>query len=459
MTMEDFAEIIKLSKLVGKDKRKIIRRLLKAAGAEKVDLDESIPSDTTIYNWLKNKGNGPNVERLFPNLKLENEEVIHKNMIGYYPENKWKKLRDLFERWHSKNITDEEFYINTKTEDFITFDTSFWRQFVSFFIALRMWDGAEEQDSEMEGERKNLSGNYMNEMMKVFKETFVRYKVYEFIPKSIEEIMNSLFIFHGVLDEGIELTVKDGDLLSFETGLKFIKMYCKWYPDCACFTLHAANVHKNFWELKIQEEQMIFKSEKDIDYDTMPTNIWMPGSFKYAIVSPGIIEEQYEDEALIWKECQGEIILVGIDMPSEENPVIEDCHLFIDRMLELDSMINEFTEVIDEKIIKKYENISFDNDSKLIYNNIQLYKKALKNFKKSLIQYRNLRKEKDAYLEDQAFTKSFDMYAAFGRHDELPKPQYPFSECYLKPEEARKVEAKLCRYHKDLMELYTEILN
>lgn len=458
MKMRDFAEIVKKSQIAGNNMKRIIYQLLQALGAKEAcgesamgrsdRISNQSPSDSTIQTWLSGNGSKPGVSRYFPNLKVENEERAHDYLRKTPNENQWRKLRDLFKEWHNDNQNDEEeFYINTETDDFITFSTSFWRQFVSFFDSLRMWDDAEELYPETESSRKKTKDNIVNKMVGVFKESFMQYRVYEFIPKEINIIFDSLYIY--------------GNVSTCDSKQKFKKVYFKWFPNHEHFVFCEAIHRKCHWKLKIPGECLFFKFDESFDYDMMPTNTWMKVKIKCASADPNVSEDaQYDDGTLSWEESQGEIIFINIDFPvDEEKPIIKDCYLFIDEMLGLDSSIEKFIMVITEKILNKYEGVASDCESGPLYNDIKQYARLLKKFKKNLTKFRNLQKEKSEYLSNQSFRKTFEMYSAFSNFEALPKPTFPFSEAYLDPDEADRVILRLRHCHENLVELYTEIFS
>ena len=45
-------------------------------------------------------------------------------------------------------------------------------------------------------------------MVDVFKERYIQYRVYDFLPKEINSIMDSLYIYRGILDEQAKLNNK-----------------------------------------------------------------------------------------------------------------------------------------------------------------------------------------------------------------------------------------------------------
>lgn len=471
MEMKEFAEVIKKSHFAGNNKIKIIQMLLKALGA-KPAVSESAegvydditgqsiiqsPSSDTIKKWFK--GGEPDTKRYFPSLTVENkEEEAHKFLRKLTGSDKWIELRNLFKEWRDKSQSDEPFYINTETDDFHTFSTSFWQQFVSFFKSLRMWDDAEEPYQKQ---------SIKDEMITIFKEEFIQYRVCEFIPKDIENVIESLYIYREIWDEGVKLAMNEIPASDCDAVYNSKKMYCKWFSDHDNFVFYAVVGFNGFWKLQIPGECILLKFPESFDPDMMPANTWMTESLEYAIVNPIPEDGKFDGEDLPWKECQGDIIFIDVDIPiktsedasdDEDCPIIEDCYVLIDGMLALDSLIDSFITIIKEEIIKKYEGVAFDNDSRQLYNGIKQYRKSLKKFKKDLIKFRNLEKEKSQYLRDQALLKSFNAYQAISDYESSPKPHYPFSECYLDPEEAKKVVSELNHYHQSLIKLFTEII-
>lgn len=457
MRMNDFAEIVKKSGIAGKNKKKIIYQLLQVLGAKKAcgesaigrsdQISDQSPSDSTIQVWLSGKEN-PGVSRYFPSLKIENEKSAHEFLCKTPKEGQWRDLKELFKEWHNNNQNEDvNFCINTETDDFIIFSTSFWRQFVSFFDSLRMWDDVDKLNPETESNQKEIKGSIANEMIGIFKESFMEYRVYEFIPKEINDIIDSLYIY--------------GNIPTCDSEQKFKKMFCKWVPNNDNFVFGEVGDRNGFYELKIQEECILLKFDESFDYDMMPTNTWLVGRLKYVSVSLDFLEDtQFEDATLLWKERECEIIIVDIDFPIDESaPIIEDYYMFIDEMLALAPLIDKFISAINEKILKKYENVASDYTSKLLYNDIKQYRKMLKKFKKNLVEFRNLQKEKSGYLNDQAIIKTFEMYSSFSDFEASPKPTYPFSECYLDQSEADGVISCLRHYHESLIELYAGIFS
>ena len=156
-------------------------------------------------------------------------------------------------------------------------------------------------------------------------------------------------------------------------------MYCKWSPDFDYFVFNACIHRGDYWEFKFSGESILFKFDKGFDYESVPTNTWMKKRFKYAFVDSNSIEaSQLNDEALSWKECQGEVIIANIDHPIDydssdatDYPIIKDCYELIDGMLVLESMIDEFMIAVNEKIIKKYEGITLDDKSRMLYNAVK----------------------------------------------------------------------------------------
>ena len=334
-----------------------------------------------------------------------------------------------------------------------------------------------------------------DEIMKIFKEKYILYEVYKFIPKDIKNVIESLKIYHEMLDENAKLVMQEDSTSDCETAHNPMKMYCKWYPGHDNFIFCAVVRCNGFWRLQIPEEHILLKSPESFEHDMRKTDTWINKSIEYAIVNIDTEGEQFNGEELPWKKCQGDIIVIERDIPTktkgsanksipaktialinenaiadqdtsasedipddEDYPIIEDCYELIDGMLELDSSIDEFVAIIEEKIIIKYEGVNFDDNLRQLYNDIKLYRNLLKEFKNCLIKYRNLEKVKSEYLSDQAFIKQFGMYSAFSDHEPVPKPHYSSSELYLDPEEAHKVKSELDHYHQNLIELYTEII-
>lgn len=462
MDMDEFAKVIKESKIAENRKVKIIYQLLQAAGSKSVGIEKSkqSPADGTIQRWLSKKGNKPKGSTYFYNSQIEDQEKAHKFLRETVSKDQWINLKVLFKQHHDINPSDEEFYIDTETEDFIKFSTSFWRQFASFFVALRMWDSSEEQSSEMNIEPINPSNDIANEMISIFKKKFEQYKVYEFIPKNIEDVINSLDIYYEILDEGTKrITSQDGDFDS-DIAYTFIKVYCKLSPNFDSFVFSVVAFHDGILELKSSEGLIILKTSQNCDYNKMPTNTWLSGKFKYAFASQDIFKGQFDDETLVWKDAQGEVILLDVTTHIDRNkPVIEDCYLLIDKMLDMNTLIYEFVMNLEERIIETYEGIDFDNTSRLVYNNIKLYRKSLKAFENCLTKFRELEKEKSKYFRDQSLIQQFGIYAGFDNFESASKPQYPFADCYLNPTMARDIETNLRFYHKRLIELYDEILS
>lgn len=472
MDMNEFAEVIKKSGILGKNKKKIIYQLLQALGAKDAvsqpskevsgGTSERSPSDSTIQKWLSNKNNKPRCISYFPQLKVEKAgKSVHKFLREYLEGDRWIQLRDLFKEWHNNHQNaDAEFYINIETDDFITFSTSFWKQFVSFFESLRLWDDEEEPHPETVENPGKFKGCISDEILDVFKEKFAQYKIYEFIPKDIEMITQSLSIYRQILNEDIKLTAYVNAASECDDTQKFKRMYCKCSLDYKYFLFYAAAQHNVFWEMKMPEGCVLLKFPRSFDYNITPANTGNTEIFKYAFVNPKIpINAQIDDSTLQWKECQGKIIIAEVDIPADGDfSIIEDFHVLIDEMLLQDSLVEQFTTDIDEKIIEKYESITFDDNSRLIYA-IKQYKKILKKFKEYLIRFKNLQKEKDEYLNCQALIKQFGIYTSFSDFESPPKPSFPFSECYLHPEEACEVKSKLYHCHKSLMELYAEIFS
>ncbi len=472
MEMDDFAEVVKKSHLVANDKTKIIFQLLQVLGAKGAVSDATMcgenrvsnqsPSKSVIQRWLTGKSK-PGVSRYFPNLKVENEKKAHDFLRKTAKKDQWIELRDLFIDWYNRNQnTDTDFYVDTETDDFITFSTSFWRQFVSFFPPLRMWDDEEEQYTEKEN--NSFRSKIANEMIDTFKEEYMRYRIYEFIPKEINRIIDSLSIYYEILDERRKMS--ESIISDSNSEQKFGRMYCKWAPEFDYFIFNEVTYREGYWELRLAEKSFI-RFRFDEDLDKVPTNTWLTTRFRYIFVDSSNFEDiQSGDEALLWKESKGDIIIINIDFPIDHNSlvdedyfIIEDCYVLIDGMLALEYQINEFMIAVKEKIIIKYENINFDDNSRLLYNAIRRYRRLLKKFTKNLIKFRKLPKVKDEYLSDKALKENFGIYPAFHDLDISEKPQFPFSECYLDQDEADKVKSCLWRCHGSLLELYTEIYN
>lgn len=470
MTLKEFAQIIKKSGIGGANLKKIIYQLFQAIGAKgainepaamTLGSDQS-PSSSTIQNWLGGKMGNPRVSSYFPNLKIENEKGARDFLLNTPQQDQWKNLQALFKEWHDKQQTpDKEFCINIDTDDFDTFYISFWRQFVFYFKPLRLWDGAEEHLSETKDSCENSKRELTNRMINVFRECFICYRVFEFIPKEIKDVIDSLGIYREILDERARPSAQDAAGPDCDIIQGPNKMYCKWFFNNDCFVFCVVARHKAFWELETPEGYVIIKCNEGFTYD-MISDTWVLGGFKYVIAESGIFQnEQFADEAFLWKEYQGNIIIFGIDPPidvEETDPIIEDCYVLIDEMLTHDRFIDDFTTDISEKIIEKYKGLTFDNNTGLLYNNIKQYIKSLLEFKKYLTQFRNLKKEKSQYLSNQSFKKAFDKYSSFPSYEVTPKPIFPFSECYLDPDEADKVQSELCRQHKNLIDLYAEII-
>lgn len=466
MKLKEFVEIIKKSHIAGNNKRKIIYQLLQAAGAEGVSYRTSCqsPSESTIQNWLSEKGGKPGVSRYFPALKIKDEKGARDFLWKTPRKNQWIELRDLFKEWHnnSQNV-DKDFYIDTETDDFDTFNISFWKQFITYFDSLHLWEGAEEPQPKTGDGRENSKSDLIDKMTAVFKENFMRYRVYEFIPKEISNVINSLNIYYEILNAQTQFTVQDGIVSEGDIIRGAKKMYCKLILDYKCFVFDIVACLDTFWELELPKECMIIKCNGDFTYDMFPTNKWVPVGFKCVVNKSSVFQdERFEDEEFSWKECQGEIIIVDIDLTidvEETHPIIEDWYLLIDGMLAQKHEIDEFITAISEKIVKKYEGLIFDNNIRLLYNDIKQYIETLSEFKEYLNKFRNLEKEKDSYLSDQALKKAWGIYSSFSDFEAAPKPEFPFSECYLDPDEADKVRSELCHCHKNLLDLYAEIIN
>lgn len=464
--MKEFAEIIKKSHVKGNNKKKIIYFLLQAAGAKGVvyETSDKSPSESTIQNWLSEKGGKPGVSRYFPDFKIEDEKGASDFLRKTPKKDQWIELRDLFKEWRNNNQNvDKDFYIDTETDDFDTFNISFWKQFIFYFDSLHLWEGAEEQQLEIEDNRENVKSDLANKMKEVFKKNFMQYRVYEFIPKEISDVINSLDVYYEILNAQTELIAKGGSISEYGLIREYEKMYCKWVANYDCFVFCAVACHKAFWELKTPEGYVIIKCNEDFTSDRVLINEWISSDFKYAVAKSSMFQdEQFDEEEFIWKEGQGKIIIVDISQLSVVEGtrfIIEDCYDLFDEMLKQDHLIDEFTTVISEKIIKKYEGLTFDNNLRLLYNDIGQYIKSLSDFKEYLMKFRDLKKEKSQYFSDQAFIEAFGMYSSLSDFEVSPKPIYPLSECYLNLDEARKVQSELCRCHKNLIELYAEIIN
>lgn len=466
MKLKEFVGIIKKSHIAGNNKRKIIYQLLQAAGAEGVSYRTSCqsPSESTIQNWLSEKEGKPGVSRYFPALKIKDEKGARDFLWKTPRKNQWIELRDLFKEWHnnSQNV-DKDFYIDTETDDFDTFNISFWKQFITYFDSLHLWEGAEEPQPKTGDGRENSKSDLIDKMTAVFKENFMLYRVYEFIPKEIINVINSLNIYYAILNAQTQLTVQDGIVSEDDIIRDAKKMYCKLILDYKCFVFDIVACLDTFWELELPKECMIIKYNGDFTYDMFPTNTWVSAGFKYDVIKSSAFQDgRFEEEAFSWKECQGKIIVVDIDLPiddEETHPIIEDWYVLIDEMLTQEYLIDEFITVISEKIVKKYEGLVFDNNTRLLYNDINQYIETLSGFKEYLTKFRNLEKEKNSYLSDQTLKRTFDIYSSFSNFEVVSKPEFPFSECYLDPDEADKVQAKLCHCHKRLIDLYAEIVN
>ena len=390
MTMKEFAEVIKKSRIVGNNTVKIIQELFKAAGAEeavsgwsKTSSLSPSPTESTVKKWFN--GSRPGVSRYFPTLRIENKERAHGFLLKTPKKDQWKELRELFREWRNDHkSTDEDFCINTETENFTTFSTSFWRQFASFFDSLKIWDDTEELYSEIGTSQEDDTAN---EMVRVFGESFTRHKVYEYLPEDIDIVIDSLEVYNEMWKE-------------LKNKGESKRLYCKWFLGDESFMLCAAICCGEFWKIEMQEKSILLKFDEIFDYEKLPTNEWLTGTFKYAFGNHDIPD----NETLSWKECWGKIIIVDInslanwDNPADDaNLLIEDWYMLIDDILELDSMIDEFTEDINDKIVEKYEGVTLDNKSRVRYNGIKRYGKALKKFKEYLGEFRNLQKQKDEY--------------------------------------------------------------
>lgn len=465
MKLNDFVEIIKKSHIAGNNKKKIVYLLFQAAGAKggSYHTSSQSPSESTIQNWLSEKGGKPGVSRYFPELRIEDEEGARNFLREIPPKYQWKELRDLFKEWHdsSQNV-DKDFYIDTETDDFDTFNISFWKQFITYFDSLNLWEGAEVQQSETTGNQKKFKDDLANRMTEAFKENYMRYRVYEFIPKEISNVINSLNIYYEILNAQSQLPVQDGAISECSVTRKTEKMYCKCFPNYECFVFCEVACLKTFWELETAKEYMTIKCNEDFTYDMITANTWVSAGFKYAVAKSSVFQDKrFDDEGFPWQECQGKIIIVDIDRSidvDETHPIIEDCYVLIDEMLTQVCLMDEFTTAIGEKIVKKYEDLVFDNNTRVLYNNIKQYIETLSKFKEYLAKFRNLEKEKSLYLSDQTLKKTFSIYSSFSNFEVEPKPEFPFSECYLEPDEADKVQAELRHCHKNLIDLYAEIV-
>lgn len=89
---------------------------------------------------------------------------------------------------------------------------------------------------------------------------------------------------------------------------------------------------------------------------------------------------------------------------------------------------------------------------------VQRSEETLSEFKEYLTKFRNLEKEKNAYLGDQAFKKTFSIYLSFSNFEVTHKSKFLFSECFIDSDEASKVQSGLCHCHKKLINLYGEII-
>lgn len=464
MKLKEFVEIIKKSHIAGNNKKKIVYKLLLAVGAEGVSYHASSqsPSESTIQKWLSEKET-PGVSRYFPNLKVKDEKGARDFLRKTPQKEQWIELRDLFKEWHNNTQNpDKDFYIDTETDDFDTFNISFWRQFISYFNSLSLWEDAEKEQLGIEDSLENDKSDWTNKMMGVFKENFMQFRVYAFIPKEINSVINSLEINYEIVNERIKLGEQDGSSSERSTILESVRMYCKWSFNSDYFSFCAVPFHKPFWKLKTLEGHVIIKHNERFTYDTFPINMWVSDDFKYAITKSCVFQDgQFDDGAFPWKECQGEFIIIDYDQPidvNESHPIIEDCYVLIDEMLAQENDIDKFITAIREKIIEKYEGLMFDNSSRLLYNDIKQYIDALSKFKENLTKFRDLEKGKSRYFSDQRFIKAFDMYSAFSDFEVAPKPIYPFSESYLHSDEASKVQSDLRYYHKNLIDLYGEII-
>lgn len=518
MEMKEFVEIVKESKIAGDNQVDIVRKLLDALGAKSAIGEVAMyashkssyksPVGSTIQKWLSGTTK-PRAVSYFQDLKIENGERAHELLRRTPKENQWIELRNLFKAWHDNSQnSDKTFYINTETDDFNTFSMSFWRQFVSFFDSLKMWDGADEpyQKSNMEAEMRN-----------VIREKYMQYRVYEFVPKELKNVIDSLHIYHEIWNENAKLVMHEDSVSTCDTVQKSKKMYCKWFPDCDNFFFYEVVKSNGFWKLQTSGECVIIKFPESFEYDMVPLNTWMTGSVEYAVVDFLPKDEQLNEEDLLWKECPTDIIIIDISSKKEksategipvkmirakarlltdkkapvtedfviketasvvkenasanegvsdsedisviEETLIEDCYVFIDGILELNSSIEKFMEVINEEIIMKYKGQDFDNGSRQLYNGIKQYRKSLKKFKKYLVKFRNLKKEKSQYFSDLVLMETFNDYLSFSDFELSPKPCAPFSECYLNPEEACNVMSELYHCHQSLIKSYAEIVD
>lgn len=467
MTMRDFAEIMKKSAIVGKNKVKIIRELLKAIGAEgaispasegvnKKD-SASSPSDSTIQKWLSEPDSKPGVPRYFPNLKIEDTTRVYNFLTINGNNSKWRELRDLFKDWYDKNSDKcENFCVDIETDDARIFTVSFWKQFVSFFDSLRMWDGAEKYYKEIECEEKNVIDSVADKIIRVFEENFQNYNVYRFIPKNIEEVIDSLHIYSKMLAEHAELMKHKGDVPDSHAEYTSQRFYCKWYPNHDCFEFNRITRCNTFWELKTSEKYI--RLDLDDDFVCIISSGDILIDVKYDFVMPDIPKEQSDEEKITWKQCQIAIIIAEINIKQDEDySVFYDFSALIDGMLELNFSIDTFMAVIQEKILGKYDNMALDDVTMLLYNNIKQYRNSLECFKECLKKFRNLPKEKSEYLANKALKECFSMYGAFDDFDTILKPEPLFSELYLNEREADEVKANLRRHHGSLIELYSEI--
>ena len=140
MTMKEFAEVIKKSRIVGNNTVKIIQELFKAAGAEeavsgwsKTSSLSPSPTESTVKKWFN--GSRPGVSRYFPTLRIENKERAHGFLLKTPKKDQWKELRELFREWRNDHkSTDEDFCINTETEILLHFRQVFGDNLPLFLI-------------------------------------------------------------------------------------------------------------------------------------------------------------------------------------------------------------------------------------------------------------------------------------------------------------------------------------
>lgn len=189
----------------------------------------------------------------------------------------------MFKEWHEKNQNDEGFFcINTETDDFKTFSTSFWRQFAYFFKSLKMWDGANDEYPQTEIIAKNANDSIACEMISTFKDIFSQYKIYEFIPKDINAVIDSLHIYSEILNGNTQLMENDNLNTDHISTQQCKKMYCKWFPDYMYFMFCAGENHEHhehFWKLKTNEEYGLLRFNENSEYNALPTNTWLTKNF------------------------------------------------------------------------------------------------------------------------------------------------------------------------------------